>query len=79
MMKIYFYFILKALFIFKIFKFLSWLFWPITGHGLLGKLRLISKLMTSQSGKQTTTIDILPNISRRKRKSDNEICSVNSI
>ena len=49
----------------------------MTGHGLLRKLRLISKLMTSQPGKQTTAIDILPNISRRKRKSDIEICSVN--
>ena len=30
------------------------------------KLRLISKFMTSQAGKQITTIHILSNISRRK-------------
>ena len=32
--------------------------------GLIRKLRLISKFMTSQPGKQTSTIDILLNISR---------------
>ena len=34
--------------------------------GLIRKLRLISKYMTSQSGKQTTKIHILLNISRSK-------------
>ena len=36
-------------------------------NGLIRKIRLISKLMTSQPGKQTITIHILPNISRSKR------------
>ena len=33
-------------------------------NGLISKIRLISKFMTSQPGKQTITIHILPNISR---------------
>ena len=33
--------------------------------------------MTSQPGKQTIAIHILSNISRRKKKSGNEIWSVN--
>ena len=41
-MKIAFYFILKALFVIKIFKFLK--------NGLLRKANLISKFMTSQPG-----------------------------
>ena len=36
-------------------------------NGLIRKIRLISKFMTSQSGKQTIAIHIIPNISRRKR------------
>ena len=62
MMKNYFYFILKALFVLKIFKFLSRLF----GHaknGLIRKIRSASKFMTSQPGLQTIAIHILPNIS----------------
>ena len=35
--------------------------------------------MMSQPGKQTIAIHILPNISRSKGKSDNEIWSVNRI
>ena len=35
-------------------------------NGLTKKLKLISKLMTSQSVKQTITIHIFPNISRIK-------------
>ena len=49
MMKYAFYLILKALFVLKIFKFLSRLF----GHvkiGLIRKISLISKFMTPQSG-----------------------------
>ena len=62
-MKNAFYFMLKALFILKIFKVLSW----VLGHegkGLIRKLRLISKFMASQTSKQTITIHILPNISQ---------------
>ena len=33
--------------------------------------------MTAQPGKQIIAIDILPNISRKKIQSDNEIWSVN--
>ena len=35
-------------------------------NGLMRKQRLIPNLMTSQPGKQTDTIHILPNISRNK-------------
>ena len=35
-------------------------------NGLMRKQRLIPNLMTSQPGKQTVTIHILPNISRNK-------------
>ena len=41
-------------------------FLAIEKNGLIGKLRLISKFMTSQTEKQIITIDILPNISRSK-------------
>ena len=64
-MKNAFYLILKAHFVIKIFKFLYWPF----GHvkkGLIKKIRLILKCMTSRPGKQTITIHILPNISRSK-------------
>ena len=44
MMKNAFYFALKAFFILKIFRFLSWIF------GLIRKIKLISKFMTSQPG-----------------------------
>ena len=59
-MKDAFYFILDALFVLKIFK----MFLVMWEFGLIKKLRLISKFMTSQPGKQTITIHILPNISR---------------
>ena len=59
------YFTLKALFVLKIFKFLSWLFGD-DKNGLIRKIRLISKFMTSHSGQQTISIHILPNISRSK-------------
>ena len=43
-------------------------------HGLIRKLRLVLKFMTSQPGKQTIIIHILSNISRSKVK-DSEIWS----
>ena len=49
MMKNAFHFILKALFVLKIFKFLSWLFGQ-TQNSLIRKERLISKFMVSQPG-----------------------------
>ena len=59
-----FYFILKAIFVLKIFKFLSGLF------GYVEKARrrrkLISKFMTSQPGYQAITVHILPNILRSR-------------
>ena len=65
MMKNAFYFNLRALFVLKIFKFLSWLF-SHAGNSLCRKKRLISKLMASQSGKHTITIHITPDISKSK-------------
>ena len=61
MMKNAFYFTSKALFVLKIFKFLSWLF----GH-IAKRLILISNFRTSQCGWQTIVIHILPNILRSK-------------
>ena len=50
MMKNDFYFILKALYALKIFKFLSWLFGHVEKTASLEKKRLILKSMTSQPG-----------------------------
>ena len=62
MIKNAFYFTLKALFFLKILKFLSWLF----AHVKIGKIGLISKLMTPQTCQQTIVIDIFLIISRSK-------------
>ena len=45
-------------------------------NGLIRKMKLLSKFMTSQHGKQTIAKHILPNSSRSK---DNEISSVNRV
>ena len=64
-MKNAFYFILKAIFVLKIFKFLSWLFGHAEKAAWLERLiRLISKFRTPQPGKQWITIQILLNISQ---------------
>ena len=65
MMKNAFYFTLKAFFVLKMFTFLSWLL-VIQKNGLIRKIRLISKFMTSQPAKQTIAIHILSNISKSK-------------
>ena len=59
MMKNAFYFILKALSVLKT-------FWSCRKNGLIRKIRLTSKLMTSQPGLKTIAIHILPNISQSK-------------
>ena len=41
-------------------------FWSCRKNGLIRKIRLTSKFMTSQPGLQTITIHILPNISQSK-------------
>ena len=52
---------------FKSFKSFSWIFRHVARkNGLIRKLRLISKLMTTQHRYQSVTIQILPNISRSK-------------
>ena len=58
------YFMLKAVFILKIFKFLSWLFWSC--RKTAWKPRWVSKCMTFQSRKQISLIHMLPNISKSK-------------
>ena len=50
MMKDTFYFILKALFVLKIFRRLPWLFGHAEKKGLIKKIRLTLKFMTSQPG-----------------------------
>ena len=49
-MKNFFYFILKALFVLKIFRFLSLLFVHVEENDLIRKIRLILKYMASQPG-----------------------------
>ena len=66
MMKNTFYFIIKALFILKIFKFLSCHFVHVKKTSLIRKIRLILTFLTSQTGQQTIAIHMLPNISRCK-------------
>ena len=41
-------------------------FWSCRKNGSIRKIRLISNSMTSQPGKQTIALHILPNISRSK-------------
>ena len=41
-------------------------FWSGRKNGLIRKIRLISKFLTSQPGSQTMAIHISPNISRSK-------------
>ena len=67
-MKNAFHFILKALFVLKIVKFLSWLFAGKlhVENDLIRKIRLISKSMMSQPSKKTIAIHIFTNISRSK-------------
>ena len=65
----FFYFVLEALFVLKIFTFLSRDF----GHnGKTGQ-----KFMTLQPGLQTIAIYIMSNISQSKGNPDNEIWSTN--
>ena len=64
MMKNAFHFILNAIFVLKIFKFLS--HFGEVGKSLIRKIRLTSKFMMSQPGLQTIAIHILPNISQSK-------------
>ena len=61
-----FHFILKALFVLKIFKFLSRLFGHVRKPSLIREIRLTSKFITSQPGLQTIVRHILSNISQGK-------------
>ena len=65
MMKDAFYFMLKDLFILEIFTLLFWFFGYVK-NGLIRKLWLISKFMTSQTGQQVISIHVLPNFSSTK-------------
>ena len=50
-MKNTFYFVLKSFMVYKIFKFLFWLFGHVDRkNGLIRNIRLISKFMTEQPG-----------------------------
>ena len=62
-MKNAFYFLLNALFVLKIFKYLSCICGPLAKRLML---RLISKFMMLQTGQHIIVIHILPNISRIK-------------
>ena len=66
-MKSAFYFTLEALFFLKILSFYID-FLVVYKNGLIRKIKLILKFMTSQPGSQTIVIHILPSISRHKRK-----------
>ena len=60
-----FYFTLKVLSFFR-FSIFFLTFLAMQENGLIRKIRLISKLMASQTGKQIIMRHILPNISRSK-------------
>ena len=62
-MKNAFYFTLKSYFFFKIFKFLSFCPDVYVENGLIKKL-LVSKIVTSQTGKQIISIHKLSNVSK---------------
>ena len=64
--KKYFLLPLKALFVLDIFNFLSEIFGHLEKNGLIRKIWLISKFITSHTGWQTFTIHILPKISWSK-------------
>ena len=66
MMKNTFYFLLKALFVLKIFKFFVTTFRLCRKNDLIRKITLTSKFITSQPGLQTIAKHILPNISQSK-------------
>ena len=66
MMKNAFYYILKALFVLKLFKFLSRFFGHVGKNDLIRKIRLTSRFMTSQPDLRTVAIHILPNVSQSK-------------
>ena len=66
MTKNVFYFVLKALFVLKTFKFCIGPLVIQKKKGLTRKKRMISKSVTSQPGKQAITIHILPNFSESK-------------
>ena len=76
MIKNSFYFNLKALFVLKIFKFLWRLFWSCRKSGLIRKIKLTSKFMTSQPGLQRIAIHKLPNISQSK---DNQTMKIGQL
>ena len=61
-----FYFVLKAFFVLKIFKFLSRHFGHVEKKSVIRKIRLTSKFITSQTGLQTIPIHIWLNISESK-------------
>ena len=65
MMKNAFYFTVKALFVLKLFKFLSRLFCRVK-KGLIRKIRLIPEFMTSQPDYQAIVMHILANILKSK-------------
>ena len=64
-MKNAFYFILKAPFVLRYLSFVTTL-WSWRKNGLMRKINLTSKFMTSQPGLQTVAIHILSNISESK-------------
>ena len=74
MMENAFYFMLKAIFVLKIFTFLSWRFGYVEKR--LAKKAKISKLMTSYTGQQIIKIHIFPIISRSKGNQAMKFCQV---
>ena len=66
MMKNAFYFILKALFVLKIFKILSSRLGHLEKNSSIRNIKFISKFMTSQPSYQTITMNIFPTISQSK-------------
>ena len=66
--QIAFYFILKVLFVLRIFKIFVFTFWSRAKNDLIRNIWLITKFMTSQSGQQIITMHILPNITHESKE-----------
>ena len=65
MIKNAFHVTLKALVVAQILSFCRYIL-VVLKNGLIRKIRLISKFMTTQPGEQSIAIHILPNVSRSK-------------
>ena len=79
MMKNTFYFILKAPFVHKTFKFLPWLFGQVEKNRLIRNIKLMSKFMKTQLASKQLQYSNCPIFHEVKAQPDNEICSASRL